>query len=127
MKYHEGLLRMEFDLSHVKNYHVVCGYTDMRLGVDKLIQVVMHTHHMVFDDESLFLFCGRRADRFKALYWDGYDFTLFYKRLSAGKLRWPRTSGEVKTMDEATFQATVIRCSPDSQSLYSKSPQVDLF
>ncbi|MGJ3768800.1 IS66 family insertion sequence element accessory protein TnpB [Limosilactobacillus mucosae] len=32
------------------------------------------------DNDSLFLFCGNRNDRFKGLYWDGEGFILLYKR-----------------------------------------------
>ena len=31
-------------------------------------------------DNSLFLFCGSRNDRFKGLLWDGEGFILLYKR-----------------------------------------------
>ncbi|HGJ0567218.1 IS66 family insertion sequence element accessory protein TnpB [Streptococcus pneumoniae] len=35
---------------------------------------------------QVFLFCGERKDRFKALYWDGQGFWLLYKRFENGKL-----------------------------------------
>ncbi|WP_226995116.1 IS66 family insertion sequence element accessory protein TnpB, partial [Streptococcus pneumoniae] len=35
---------------------------------------------------QVFLFCGGRKDRFKALYWDGQGFWLLYKRFENGKL-----------------------------------------
>ncbi|WP_268651624.1 IS66 family insertion sequence element accessory protein TnpB [Lactobacillus delbrueckii] len=39
----------------------------------------------------VFLFCGSRRDRFKALYWDGQGFWMLYKRkrFENGKLAWP--------------------------------------
>ena len=45
-----------------------------------------------------FLFCGNRQDRFKLLYWDGDGFLLCYKRIENGKLKWPRTKDEVRTL-----------------------------
>lgn len=35
---------------------------------------------------TLFLFCGRRRDRIKALYWEGNGFVLLYKRSENGEL-----------------------------------------
>ena len=39
---------------------------------------------------ALFLFCGRRKDRIKGLYWEGDGFVLLYKRLESGSFQWPR-------------------------------------
>ena len=55
------------DLSKVRNYYIACGYTDLRLGIDGLDAVVTQQHGSHLDEESLFLFCGRRTDRIKAL------------------------------------------------------------
>ena len=49
-------------------------------------------------DDALFLFCGGKKDRFKALYWEGDGFILLYKRLENGKLKWPRDQEEVKKL-----------------------------
>ncbi|NJP41291.1 IS66 family insertion sequence element accessory protein TnpB [Oscillospiraceae bacterium HV4-5-C5C] len=38
---------------------------------------------------SLFLFCGKRNDRIKALYFEGDGFVLLYKRLEHGKFQCP--------------------------------------
>lgn len=51
------------DLSKVRNYYVACGYTDLRRGIDGLAAVVTQQFRNKMDEESLFLFCGRRTDR----------------------------------------------------------------
>lgn len=55
------------DLSKVQNYYVACGYTDLRRGIDGLASIIIQQYGGQLDEESLFLFCGRRTDRIKAL------------------------------------------------------------
>lgn len=57
------------ELVKVRNYYIACGYTDLRLGTDGLAAVVTQQDGNHLDEESLFLFCGRRTDQIKARYW----------------------------------------------------------
>ena len=75
------------DLSRVQNYYVACGYTDLRCGIDGLAAIVKQQHGKELDEESLFLFCGRRTDRIKALYFSGDGYVLLYKRLNNGRFQ----------------------------------------
>lgn len=75
------------DLTKVRNYYIVCGYTDLRLGIDELATVLTPQYGGQLDEEILFLFCGRRIDRIKALYWTGAGYVLLYKRLSNGSFQ----------------------------------------
>lgn len=91
------------DLSKVRNYYIACGYTDLRLGIDGLAAVVTQQYGGQLDEESLFLFCGRRTDRMKALYWTGDGYVLLYKRLSNGKFQWPRSESELRLLVNPKF------------------------
>ena len=62
---------------------------------------MQNTFHMNPQTSTLFLFCGRRSDRIKALFWDEDGYLLLYKRLEDGRYQWPRTETELK---ELTFQ-----------------------
>ena len=53
---------------------------------------------------SLFLFCGRRCDRIKALLWEGDGFLLMYKRLGNGAFRWPRSADEALAITEEQYR-----------------------
>lgn len=71
------------------------GYTDMRAGIDTLASIVKTNYQLdPYEKNVLFLFCGRRSDRIKALLWEGNGFVLFYKRYESGALTWPRSPGE---------------------------------
>ncbi|MBR3900534.1 MAG: IS66 family insertion sequence element accessory protein TnpB [Ruminococcus sp.] len=40
--------------------YLVCGYTDMRRGIDGLAAIVQQNYRLEPCSGSLFLFCGRR-------------------------------------------------------------------
>ena len=67
-------------------YYIVCGYTDLRRGIDGLAGIVQQNYKLDAFSGGLFLFCGRRSDRNKALMWEGDGFLLLYKRLDNGRL-----------------------------------------
>jgi Transposase and inactivated derivatives len=73
----------------------------MRKGIDGLAAVVQNQFQLdVYQDSSLFLFCGRRADRYKGLFWDNDGFVLLYKRIDSGRLQWPRSEKEAKRLTQ---------------------------
>ena len=75
--------------------YIACGYTDLRYGIDGLATTVKeHFGLDPFSPRTIFLFCGRRNDRIKALVWEGDGFLLLYKRLDNGKFKWPRNETE---------------------------------
>lgn len=87
---------MLVDFTRVKNIFIVCGKTDMRKSIDGLASIIIqYEYNLNLYDDAIFLFCGGKADRFKALYWDGDGFILLYKRFNDGKLRWSRKSEEI--------------------------------
>lgn len=54
----------------VDNIYIVCGYTDMRKSIAGLSAIIVQQFEMRPDEHSMFLFCGKRADRMKALIWE---------------------------------------------------------
>ena len=93
------------DASGFKKIYVACGYTDLRRGIDGLEATVKYQFNLEPADEgTIFLFCGRRSDRIKALVWEGDGFLLMYKRLSDGKFQWPRTEDEVREISMKQYR-----------------------
>ncbi len=84
--------------------YIACGYTDLRRGIDGLAGIVQQRFHLDPFTRSLFLFCGRRRDRIKALYWEGDGFVLLYKRLESGSFQWPRSMDEVQTLTPRQYR-----------------------
>ena len=85
------------DVSGLEKIYIVCGYTDMRKSIDGLSTVIEDQLKMDPSSSALFLFCGRRRDRIKALFREPDGFVLIYKRLSVrGGYQWPRKQSEVR-------------------------------
>ena len=92
------------DITVAKNVYVACGYTDMRKSIDGLAALVKERFDMDPFSASLYMFCGRRCDRIKVLFWEGDGFVLLYKRLENGKFQWPRNEEELKPITWQQFR-----------------------
>ena len=84
--------------------YIACGYTDLRRGIDGLAGIVESQFEMNPFQQVMFLFCGRKGDRLKALYWEGDGFLLLYKRLEQGSFQWPRTKNEVQALTPQQYR-----------------------
>ena len=93
-----------FDLSKAEKIFIAVGYSDLRRGIDGFAAIIQNSFHMNPQTNALFLFCGRRCDRIKALYWDGDGYILLYKRLETGQYQWPRTTDELKELSPQQFR-----------------------
>ena len=92
------------DITVADEIYIVCGYTDMRRAIDGLCAIVQDKLHMDPRRSALYLFCGKRCDRIKALLWEGDGFLLLYKRMEVqGRFRWPRNSAEVGSLTWQQF------------------------
>ena len=92
------------DITACRQIYIACGYTDMRTSIDGLAALVQNHFEMDPFESALFLFCGRRCDRIKALLWEGDGFLLLYKRLENGKFQWPRTEEELRPISRQQFR-----------------------
>lgn len=84
--------------------YIACGYTDLRRGIDGLAGIVQTEFNLNPFQTALFLFCGRRRDRIKALLWEGDGFVLLYKRLETGSFQWPRSVDEVHSLTPQQYR-----------------------
>ena len=87
------------DLSHVEKIYIRCGYTDMRKQLNGLLDIIQYNFKLDPYSNSLFLFYGKRADRIKAVHYEGDGFCLLYKRYENGRPQWSRTGEWLFLMD----------------------------
>ena len=84
--------------------YLACGYTDLRRGIDGLAGLVQTQFQLDPFQNALFLFCGRRKDRIKGLYWKGDGFVLLYKRLESGSFQWPKNGEEARQLTAQQYR-----------------------
>ena len=70
----------------------------MRCGIDGLASVISDQYNLDLFSDAIFLFCGRKKDRYTYIYWDRDGFMLLYKRIENGHLQWPKDQDEVKKL-----------------------------
>lgn len=88
-----------------KRIFIAAGYTDLRRGIDGLAGIVQYQFELdPHDKDTIFLFCGRKNDRIKALLWEGDEFLLMYKRVEEGNFKWPRNVTEALEINEQQFE-----------------------
>ncbi len=105
------------DITIAKDIYLACGYTDMRKSIDGLAALVQEQFRLDPFQPTLFLFCGMRRDRLKALIWEGDGFVLLYKRLENGSFKWPRSESEVKPITWQQFRWLMEGLEPEQKSV----------
>ena len=92
------------DFTGAERVFIACGHTDLRRGIDGLASLVQSQFQLDPFTNTLFLFCGRRRDRIKALYWEGNGFVLLYKRLESGSFQWPHSEAEARELTAQQYR-----------------------
>jgi transposase len=65
---------------------------DMRKSINGLSILAEQAMGLDLFSASLFVFCNRKRDKLKLLYWERTGFVLWYKRLEKDRFPWPRTA-----------------------------------
>lgn len=92
------------DFRGADKVYIACGYTDLRRGIDGLAGMVQQQFQLDPFTNTLFLFCGRKRDRLKGLYWERDGFVLLYKRLESGSFQWPRNKEEARELSGQQYR-----------------------
>jgi transposase len=80
--------------------YLALGNTDMRKAINGLSILVQESMDLDPFSGHLFVFCNRRRNILKILYWDRNGFCLWSKRLEKHFFRWPESSEEVMKIDQ---------------------------
>jgi len=86
-------------LPHHTRVYLAAGTTDMRKQISSLS--IMVADHLEMDPFSghLFVFCNRRRNMIKILYWHRNGFCLWMKRLEKHYFKWPENTADICEID----------------------------
>ncbi|WP_026329518.1 IS66 family insertion sequence element accessory protein TnpB [Propionispira raffinosivorans] len=114
------------DISRAEHIYVACGHTDMRKSIDGLAACVQQSFHLNPFSSTLFLFCGRRRDRIKALFWEGDGFVLLYKRLEKGSFQCPKSEDDVRNITQQQLRWLMEGLSIDQPKAHKKVNEIQI-
>jgi len=79
--------------------YLALGYTDMRKSINGLSVIVESCFSLDPFSGQVFVFCNRRRNIVKVLYWDRNGFCLWQKRLEKHRFKWPAEGEELLEID----------------------------
>ena len=74
--------------------YLALGTTDMRKSINGLSIIVEQAMALNPFSGELFVFCNRRRNIIKILYWDRNGFCIWHKRLEKHYFKWPESSSK---------------------------------
>ena len=71
---------------------------DFRKAINGLSVIVQEQMSLSPFDRALFVFCNKRRNQLKVLYWDDTGFVLWQKRLEKSQFKWPKKTDDLVTL-----------------------------
>jgi len=85
-------------LPHGIRIYLARGPTDMRKAIDGLAALTKSSLDCDPCSGHLFVFCNRRRNRLKILYWEESGFWMLLKRLERGTFSWPAADSKQRVL-----------------------------
>ena len=80
------------------------GFTDLRKSINGLSTIVQEVLAEDPFSEAYFVFCNRRRNLLKIVYWDRNGYCLWLKRLEEDKFSWPRQGQNKRELKADEFK-----------------------
>ena len=80
--------------------YLALGSTDLRKAINGLSVLAEQAMGLNPFSGDLFVFCNRRQNIIKILYWDENGFCLWHKRLEEHRFKWPQSEMQLLQIDQ---------------------------
>lgn len=94
---------IDFDLTSVRVF-IAIGNTDMRKSINGLTLIVEEQFEQNLFTGDFFVFCNRKRDIIKILYWAKNGFCIWMKRLEKDSFQWPESKAEILEVEEQALR-----------------------
>jgi len=80
--------------------YLCAEHVDFRKSINGLAALVECELELPVLSGALFVFCNKKRDKLKLLYWDKTGFALWYKRFDKHRFKWPKLKRDTMTLNE---------------------------
>ena len=94
---------IDLDLASSRVF-IALGNTDMRKSINGLTLLVEEQFEQDLFTGDLFVFCNRKRDIVKILYWARNGFCIWMKRLEKDFFQWPESKAEILEVSGQALQ-----------------------
>lgn len=65
-------------------------FVDFRKSINGLLVIIENDLELSPFSEAIFIFCNKKQDKLKIVYWDKSGFAMWYDVLQKQRLKWPK-------------------------------------
>lgn len=80
-------MKMFVEPSHI---YLHTGVVDFRKSINGLLVIIEFELELSPFDDAMFIFCNKKQDKLKIVYWDKTGFVMWYKVLQKDRFKWPK-------------------------------------
>jgi transposase len=66
------------------------GFVDFRKSINGLLVIIENELELSPFSDAVFIFCNKKQDKLKVVYWDKTGFAMWYKVLQKQRFKWPK-------------------------------------
>jgi transposase len=87
-------------------------FVDFKKSINGLLVIIEYELELTPFSDALFIFCNKKQDKIKVVYWDTTGFAMWYKVLQKQRFKWPALNelSHIKLSEQQLNGCSVVRC-----------------